>query len=236
MAADIFGHREDADVDAGRERGEQQGRRPGIVEQRDDPALARRGADRRHVLDLHRQAAGAFEQDRAGLLAEQLADAGADQRIVIGRRDSEALEDRVAIFARRTVGAVGDQQLVAGRQHRGQRGGHRGQARGIERGSCRARLEQGQRLRQRPMGGGPLQAVTIFAERRLAALHLGNAVEQDRRGALDRRIDEAAAPFLAPAAVDDGRLRLPVVAGHRRALAGKARECASFAAAIPATR
>ena len=40
MPADIFGRGEDADVDPGRDRREEQRRRPGVVEQGDDPALA----------------------------------------------------------------------------------------------------------------------------------------------------------------------------------------------------
>src|SRR3954454_8624595 len=165
--------------------------------------LARGGADRRNVLDLHGQAAGAFHQDRSGLVVEHFCDAAADQRVVIDGPDSEALENGVAIFAGRPVGAVGDQQLVAGRECRGQSGGHCGEARRIKRGPGGAGLELRQPLRKRPVGRGALESVAVLAELRLAAFQLGDAVEQYGRGALDRWADEASAPFLSAPALDE---------------------------------
>ena len=79
-----------ADVDSGGDRREEQGRRPGIVEQRDDPAFAGDGADCRDVLHFHGQRPGAFEQDRARCAADQVGDPGADERIVVASRDAEA--------------------------------------------------------------------------------------------------------------------------------------------------
>jgi hypothetical protein len=76
MADDIFGRGKDRQVDALVERGEEIGRRPGVIEQRDDLALAlmrlRGGADGGDVRHFKGQAARAFEQDRAGALAEQV--------------------------------------------------------------------------------------------------------------------------------------------------------------------
>ena len=121
-------------------------------------------------------------------------DAGADHRIVIAGRDAEALEHVVAEGPGRPVGAVDHQQLVAGREHREQGAGDRGRAGRIEPGHRRARLELGQRLAQRP---GRRRAVAAVMEdavaRRIGRLHVGDAVEQDGRGAPDRRVDDAAA-------------------------------------------
>ena len=47
MAADIFGAGEDREIDAGRDRREEERRRPGIVEQGDEAPRLRRRADRR---------------------------------------------------------------------------------------------------------------------------------------------------------------------------------------------
>ena len=72
------------------------GRRPGVVDDDDGALRMRRGGDRRQVLHLEGERARRFEIDRLCVLAHQRGDAGADQRIVIGRRDAHAGEHGVA--------------------------------------------------------------------------------------------------------------------------------------------
>ena len=70
--------------------------------------------DRRNVLHLERQRARRLGEHRARVGLEQLRDIRAEQRIVVGRLDAEALQHRVAEIARRPVDGVGDQQVIAG--------------------------------------------------------------------------------------------------------------------------
>ena len=82
---------EDRDVDSGGDRREEQRRRPGVVEQRDD---ARARARRRRLPGTSCTSIvsepGLSSRIARVSLADQLGDAGADQRIVIARRDAEA--------------------------------------------------------------------------------------------------------------------------------------------------
>ena len=113
MAAEIFRAGLDRDIDAARMRREEQRRRPGVVHQHDRVARMRDRRDRRNVLHLERQRARRLGEHRARIRLEQLRDIGADQRVVVGRLDAEALQHRVAKIARRAIDRVGDQQVVA---------------------------------------------------------------------------------------------------------------------------
>ena len=131
------------------------------------------------------------------------------ERIVIAGADPEPLQLAIAEHAGRTVGAVDHQQLVAGRQHAGQRDRH-GRRPGREEARSRgAGLQLGQRLRQRPLGPGAVPAVaepTILG--RIAGMHLFDAFEEHRRRPRNGHIDHSAKPFLAPAALNELRVRM----------------------------
>ena len=103
-----------------------------------------------------------------GVLADQLGDAGADQRVVIARRDPAALEHAVAEAARRRRRRCRPSAARRRRDStRQQRGRDRREAGRIEHGARRAGLELGQRLGQRPLRRRAVQAI-IEASRRPA--------------------------------------------------------------------
>ncbi len=120
MADDIFGAGEDRDVAAVRQRGEQQRRCPGVVDDRQRARRPGRRGDRWHVLHLEGQAARAFAEHRARGLADHVGDPCTDRRIVIARRYPHPLEQSVAQCPRRAIDAVDHQQLVARREQREQ--------------------------------------------------------------------------------------------------------------------
>src|SRR5258705_7804597 len=64
------------------------------------------------------------------------------------------------------------------------------------------------------MGRRALQSIAIDAEPRLAAFHVGDAIELDGRGALDRYVDQLPSPFLAAAALDQQGFRPVLVLAH----------------------
>jgi hypothetical protein len=163
MAADVFGRRQDADVDPGRNGGEQQGRRPGVIDQGHDALIPRNGTNGGDVLDLHGQGARTFEQDSAGLVADHLVDPGADQGMVVSGRNPEPLQERVAELAGRAVDAVRDQQFVAVSEDGEQRGGYGRQSRGEQCCSLRTGLQFGQCFRKRPMGRRALEPIPVLA-------------------------------------------------------------------------
>ena len=65
-------------------------RRPGIVHQHDRALGMGGGGDRRDVLHLEGLRARRLDEHRAGVRLDQLRDAGADQRIVIGGLDADS--------------------------------------------------------------------------------------------------------------------------------------------------
>ena len=113
MADDIFGAGQHRQVDTFLDCGQEQRRRPGIVEDRRDPAILGDRDDGGNVLHLECQRAGAFEEDGLGRRADQLGDACSDQRIVEARRDPHPREQAGRQPARRVIGAVDQQQFVA---------------------------------------------------------------------------------------------------------------------------
>ena len=90
-AAEIFGAGLDREVDAALVGREEQRRRPGVVHEDDRPAPVRDLGDGRDVLHLEGLRAGRLGEDGRRVRPEERLDAGADQRIVIGRLDPEAL-------------------------------------------------------------------------------------------------------------------------------------------------
>jgi hypothetical protein len=217
MAADVFCKCQVGQVDPGREGLEQNRRCPGIIEQRDEAALLRNCADRRHVLDFHRLRAWTLEQDRARFLAEEVRNLGADQRIVVGGRNPVAFQECLAEFPSWTVDGVDHEQLVAGPKHGKQRRRDRRQARRIKRGPRSTWLELGEGFGERPLRRGSLEAVTIGPEPGPASFQIGDCVEQYCRRALDRRVDEASPPFATPSAFYENRRLPPVLVAHLRA-------------------
>jgi hypothetical protein len=118
MAADIFGNRLHRDVDAVRERVEQHARRPRIVECDQRVALVCRRNDGRQVLHFHRDRAGALRPNQARLFIEQIADFGADRRIVKGCAYAEAREQRCGELPVWTIDALRNENMIAGFQQR----------------------------------------------------------------------------------------------------------------------
>ena len=114
MAANIFRGRENRDVDAALERRKEVRRRPTVVQQRVNPARARGGANRRHVLDLERHRSRRLEKHESRVRAERPGDVGADERVIVARFDAEALERRVAEDTRRRVHCIGNEDVIAG--------------------------------------------------------------------------------------------------------------------------
>ena len=121
MAAEVFRAGLDRDIDAARMRREEQRRRPGVVHHHDRVARMRDRRDRRNVLHLERQRARRLGEHHARVRLEQAGDVRAEQRVVVGRLDAEALQHRVAEIARRAIDRVRDQQVVAGSQEGQQR-------------------------------------------------------------------------------------------------------------------
>src|SRR3546814_4165629 len=71
MADDVFGAGEDRNIDIVRQRRKIERGRPGIVDQRRDPAFSRDGGDRWHVLHFKAQRARRFHEDRPGVRSEE---------------------------------------------------------------------------------------------------------------------------------------------------------------------
>ena len=189
MAADIFGRRLHADIDALIQRAMIQRRRPGVVVDDKRATCMRDRCDRGNVGHFEGLRARGFDQHRPGIGLEQAGDAGADQRIEIADLDAVTGEDAIAEIAGGTIGIVADQQVIAGLQHREQGGGDRGQARGrdTDAGALRA-FERHQRLLQCLGGRGSPPAILEFAamgmQIRCVRIQHGGTVD-------DGRIDEA---------------------------------------------
>ncbi len=112
----------------------------------------------------------------------------------------------VAEAPRRAVHRIGDQHVIAGAGQREQRQGRRGQARWHgERGvAAFERRDRGLQIGHRRQAvQAVVQALRLAALRRLV---VGDRVEQDRRRAIDRRVDRAQMPRrVAPEMRDFGR-------------------------------
>ena len=120
---------------------------------------------------------------------EQFGNAGADQRIEIGRLDAIAGQQAIAKIARRPVGVVADQEMIAGFQHREQGRGDRRQARGRKTNAGALRtFDRHQRFLQRL---GRRRSVTAILE--LAAMGMQIVGGRIQHGGTmdDRRVDES---------------------------------------------
>ena len=148
MATNVFRRRENGDVDAALERRKEVRRRPTVVQQRVNPARARGGANRRHVLDLERHRSRRLEKHESRVRAERRGDVGADERVIVARFDAEALERRVAEDTRRRVHCIGNEDVIAGPNECLNCHGDGGEAGGEEHGAETA-LEGRYRLLER---------------------------------------------------------------------------------------
>ncbi|MCY1426374.1 hypothetical protein D9M71_421930 [compost metagenome] len=169
---------------------------PGVVEHHQRAVGVGDLGDAGHVLHLEGQGAGGFEEDDTGVGANQFGDAAADQRVVVGGLDAEALERLVAEGAGRVVDRIGHQQVVAGLE-RGQQGGGQGaQAAGREHGAMGA-LQFGQGALQG--AGGGVAMATVGVEGAVLGVQGFDGGEEQGRGAVDRSIHGATdqAPFTA---------------------------------------
>ena len=119
VAGEIFGAGVNREIDSMRMGREEQGRRPGVVEDNADIFLMRGGGDGGHILHLHRLRAGRLQQHRRRLRPDQLRNVAADLRIVIIRGHAKALENCVAEGAGRLIGGIDDENMRAG-MRRGQ--------------------------------------------------------------------------------------------------------------------
>ncbi len=114
MAADVFGKRLHADVDAVCERVEQDAGGVGVVERDGDVAGMGGGHDRGHILHFHRDRAGRFGPNERGVVAEQPLDIAADHRVVELDFDIEVGQQAFGDFAAVAVGALGRERVRAG--------------------------------------------------------------------------------------------------------------------------
>ena len=113
VAGDELRQRLDLHVHAVLERAEVERRGPRVVQDHERAAVARRGGDRRDVLDLERLRARRLEVHHPGVRTDQGGDPRADQRVVEGDVHAEAREDQRAELARRAVDRVGHQKVVS---------------------------------------------------------------------------------------------------------------------------
>src|SRR3954453_19320841 len=96
------------------------------------------------------------------------------------RSDAITAQEIAAEAPRRTVNVVRHKEFVARFQNGQQASRDRGKTCRIKCGPCGARLKLCQRLGKRPLSGGPLERVTIFAEPWSTAFEIFNPVEEDR--------------------------------------------------------
>ena len=186
MAGEIFRAGLDRHVGAALMRREKQRRRPGVVEDGAGAFAARDRGDGRNVRQLKALRAGRLEEDDAGVGPDQRLDAGADQRIEIGRLDPHPRENRIAEDARGTIDRIGDEDMVAGLDRREQGQRDRGEAGRREHRSGGAR-ELGPGLGQRL---GRRRALRAIGKMRVARDEVLIGRKQHGRAAIDRRVDE----------------------------------------------
>src|SRR4051794_32820920 len=96
MAADILRRRMHRDVDAMVAGAKIQRRRPRVVEHRDGTALARHGADCRHILHFERERAWRLEEHELGIRPKLRRNTGAYEGIVVGHLHTEAAKMQLA--------------------------------------------------------------------------------------------------------------------------------------------
>ena len=231
MARQIFGRRGNRDVHVMLDRPEQQRGCPGIVERRNDAALARRPGDGAHVSHLERQRAWRLEEHHPRVRLEQVGDAAPDLGRKIGDFDAIAGEDLVAEPPGGAIGGVDHQQMIAGLHEGGEaeRDGRR--ARRGDHGAM-APLQGGDGLGQSEGGLGAVEAVDDPVIEAVVApdIVLDRVVEDGRRP-VHRRIEETGLPCGGRARMSKPSPRgeipaaaiaaSPMLVVHRRSLPGR---------------
>ena len=122
--------------------------------------------------------------------------------IVEGSGDAEFAENFGAEVLRRLIDGAAHQHMVACVDEREDGVGDRRRAAGIEH-AARAALQLGHRVLQREVGEGAAAAIEELAggASRRGALFIGDAIEHQRRGALNHAVDRALrVTFAAPRA------------------------------------
>ena len=190
MTDDVLGRRLDRDVDAVLEGVEEHAAGPGVVHQHDAALLVSFRGDRRDVLDLEGAGARRLRIDDLGIGPDQVADAAADQRIVIGGLDPHALQEIVAEPPVGEIGGVDHQDVVAG-LHEGEDGAdHGGEARREGDGAVAA-FHRRHRLAEGAMGRRAVAPVHVALEVGLVrVVPGGDAGKGDGGGVIDGRIDD----------------------------------------------
>ena len=117
MADNIFGTRDDREINTVRHCFEEQRRRPTIVDHRHNSARLCHSDNCGDILNLKRQASRAFHENRARAFTNQGANIATDQRVIVKRFNAKGFEQPVAENACRIIGAVSHQQLIPGPQH-----------------------------------------------------------------------------------------------------------------------
>ena len=210
MATPVLGQRRDGDVHAPVERPRQPGRGIGIVDGRQDAALARPGADGRHILDLEGVAARAFQIDHPGVSACQLFQiCRCGQRIEVDGAHPELGQQRIGKGAGWPVDRIAHQNLITRRSecphHRrdsSQAGRHQGSPHGMGRS-----LQLGHGIHQRigclGAGGGVSGMVQLAPVRAPAGLDGRLHRFEDHAGCPDHgRVDHLDGPADATACLD----------------------------------
>lgn len=187
MADEILRRRLDRDIATMGEGLEIVAGAPGVVDHGNGTLGMGGGGDGGNVLHLHGLGAGTLAIDDASVGADKIGDAGADQGIVIGRLDAEALEQRVAELAGRMIDAVDHQEMIA-RLEKGEEGRRdRRHARGTDLGVVAA-LEGGDRRFDSARGGCAAPAIDVGL---VAVFENLRRRKQHGRGMIDGGIDEA---------------------------------------------
>ena len=181
------------DVGSERQRVQEDGGGPGIVDGHHRAGPVRGRGDRRKVLDLEGERAGRFQVDEPGVGADQRRDAGADARVVVLGLDAKPAQQALAKATRWPVDGVHHQQVVARpalREHGGRNRGNSGrQGDGM---IAALQLRQGFLERVR---GRRSEAAVMEMRRRVPLLHgllqRRHGRKQHGRGVIDGRVDRA---------------------------------------------
>ena len=219
VATPVLGQRRDGDVHAPVERPRQPGRSIGIVDGGQDAALARPGADGRHILDLEGVATRALQIDHPGVSACQpLQILGCGQRIEVDGAHPELGQQRIGKGACRPVDRIAHQDLITWRSecphYRGDRcqaGGHQRSSHGVGRP-----FQLGHGIHQRigglGAGGGVGGMVQLAPIRAPAGLNGRLHRLEDHAGCPDhRRVDHLDGSTDATACLDRLTARHPRV-------------------------
>ena len=219
VATPVLGQRRDGDVHAPVERPRQPGRSIGIVDGGQDAALARPGADGRHILDLEGVATRALQIDHPGVSACQLLQIlGCGQRIEVDGAHPELGQQRIGKGACRPVDRIAHQDLITWRSecphYRGDRcqaGGHKRSSHGVGRP-----FQLGHGIHQRigglGAGGGVGGMVQLAPIRAPAGLNGRLHRLEDHAGCPDhRRVDHLDGSTDATACLDRLTARHPRV-------------------------